>query len=319
MSSIVFKNVNKLFGSRQVLHNLSFCVEPDEIVGLLGPNGSGKTTTLRLMAGYYKADSGLIQMPGIEGAGSANYVGYLPERAPLYDSLSVNQYLEFVGRCKGLVDTPLKLAVEQSLNAFNLVSVSRTAIGRLSKGFRQRVGLGQAVLGQPGVLLLDEATNGLDPIQIIEAREMIRQAARGKAVVFSSHLMQEVQALCTRAIILRHGRLIADVNLTPSAQNDATMARMIWRGQDIDTLVTELLAAPLVKAVTHHPDSHAANTHQIEISFTGDPTTLNPIISIALQYGDVQHTGFEQQDVEQILVKAIREADQKMWALEATT
>lgn len=214
--AVVLHEVCKSFGPRQVLHSLSLSVRPGEIVGLLGPNGSGKTTTLRLMAGFYTPDSGRITIRGREpapGRGNAD-IGYLPERAPLYDALTVTQYLEFGAGVKVAGGARARRqAIERAIDGFDLQGVAGSAIGRLSKGQRQRVGLAQAVLNDPPVLLLDEATNGLDPVQIVEARAMIRRCAEGRAVVFSSHLMQEVEALCTRIAILRQGRLVEDAAL----------------------------------------------------------------------------------------------------------
>ncbi len=219
---VALHEVCKSFGPRQVLHSLSLSVGPGEIVGLLGPNGSGKTTTLRLMAGFHAPDSGRITIRGRQpaaGRGNAD-IGYLPERAPLYDALTVSQYLEFVAGVKVEGGAGARRqAIERAIDGFDLQAVARSVIGRLSKGQRQRVGLAQAVLNDPPVLLLDEATNGLDPVQIVEARAMIRRCAQGRAVVFSSHLMQEVEALCTRIAILRQGRLVEDAALgeTPAA------------------------------------------------------------------------------------------------------
>lgn len=215
-AAVALEGVTKSFGSRQVLHGISLAVGKGEIVGLLGPNGSGKTTTLRLMAGYYAPDNGRVTVCGrtpAAGRGNAD-IGYLPERVPLYDTLTVSQYLAFVAGVKMPRDrSGRRQAIERSLDGFDLQGLAGTPIGRLSKGQRQRVGLAQAVLNDPPVLLLDEATNGLDPLQIVEARAMIRRCAEGRAVVFSSHLMQEVEALCTRMVILRNGHLIEDASL----------------------------------------------------------------------------------------------------------
>lgn len=217
--AVALHEVCKSFGTRQVLDSLSLSVRPGEIVGLLGPNGSGKTTTLRLMAGFYTPDSGRITIRGRQpaaGRGNAD-IGYLPERAPLYDALTVTQYLEFGAGVKVEGGARARrLAMERAIDGFDLQGVAGSVIGRLSKGQRQRVGLAQAVLNDPPVLLLDEATNGLDPLQIVEARAMIRRCAEGRAVVFSSHLMQEVEALCTRIAILRQGRLVEDAPLGES-------------------------------------------------------------------------------------------------------
>lgn len=359
MASIVFRNVDKFFGPRQVLHGLSFRVEPGEIVGLLGPNGSGKTTTLRLIAGYYQADSGTVEFLGLPrdavaaggndhkshaepGRGNApflhtatgaraEYVGYLPERAPLYDSLTVLQYLRFVGSCKGLKGRALSASVDDSMAAFDLGSVAKTAIGRLSKGFRQRVGLGQAVLGNPAVLLLDEATNGLDPLQIIEAREMIRRAAEGRAVVFSSHLMQEVQALCTRAIILRHGRLITDIALNEpgatgaagktgtSGASGALTVVLHWHGNGLGALVASINALGDVVEAVAVPSSALGKAHVVKIRYAARPASLNPLLACAMSHGEVEQIFFDDQSVESLLVHAIRQADEQAASIGAAS
>lgn len=242
---IMLEGVSKSFGSRQVLHEVSLAVEPGEIVGLLGPNGSGKTTTLRLMAGYYAPDAGRVTICGQRhtGNGGARAVGYLPERVPLYDGLSVRRYLAFVADVK-IPDGPeaRRGAVERAMAGFDLEALAGSPLGRLSKGQRQRVGLAQAVLADPPALLLDESTNGLDPLQIVEARAMIRRCAEGRAVVFSSHLMQEIEALCTRIVILRDGRLVEDAAL--HAGRAALTLRLALPDDRHRALRTALAACP---------------------------------------------------------------------------
>lgn len=320
MAAIVFDNVNKSFGSRQVLHDLSFRVDPGEIVGLLGPNGSGKTTTLRLIAGYYQADAGTLEVHGVTHKGAVGlrqaYVGYLPERAPLYDSLTVLQFLHFVARCKGLKGKRLSSSIDTSVQAFDLGAVARTAIGRLSKGFRQRVGLGQAILGDPAVLLLDEATNGLDPMQILEAREMIRRAAAGRAVVFSSHLMQEVQALCTRAIVLRHGRLITDIALNSHAGDGRANVVLHWQGDALACLVARIKALDSVLSVDAKLADTPNKAHVLSVRFAKRPLSLNGLLACALALGHIQEVLFQSQNVEDILVNAIRASDRHAALLE---
>jgi ABC-2 type transport system ATP-binding protein len=249
--AVALHQVCKSFGPRQVLHSLSLSVAPGEIVGLLGPNGSGKTTTLRLMAGFYTPDSGRVTVRGQEpapGRGNAD-IGYLPERAPLYDALTVMQYLEFGAGVKVAGGARARRqAIERAIDGFDLQAVAGSAIGRLSKGQRQRVGLAQAVLNDPPVLLLDEATNGLDPVQIVEARAMIRRCAEGRAVVFSSHLMQEVEALCTRIVILRQGHLVEDAAL----------------GQAQSALQLQLALPPASHAALHAALSACAGVHAVD-------------------------------------------------------
>lgn len=310
MSIVSLESVNKFFGSRQVLHNLSFTVRPGEIVGLLGPNGSGKTTTLRLVAGYYEPDQGRVSFSG----GARPSVGYLPERAPLYDALTVTQYLGFVGRCKGLSGKALAQGIERSIHAFNLESVRSTAIGRLSKGFRQRVGLGQAILADPGILLLDEATNGLDPIQIIEAREMIRAQAQCRAVIFSSHLMQEVQALCTRALILRHGRLIADVPLVSTGQAGSVVLELQWRGAESQVLAQALARLPGVVG-TPTVSLFDAGVFTLAVAFQTQPDTIDPVLAVAMREGQVLQAHYRSTHIEDLLIEAVRRSDSLTEAL----
>ena len=211
--SIEFLEVRKRYGAQPVLRGVSFAVQRGEILGLLGPNGCGKTTTLRLAAGFLSPDSGEVRVCG-EPIGSGSLaarrrIGYLPERAPLYDALRVRDYLDFVAAAKGVTRSKRSGAIDQAIADFALVSVAHKPIGTLSKGYRQRVGLAQATLADPEVLLLDEATNGLDALQIVEARALIRRGSAGRAVIFCSHLMQEVTALCDRVVVLHEGRTLA--------------------------------------------------------------------------------------------------------------
>ena len=220
-ASVEFCDVRMGYGAQPVLHSVSFAVARGEIVGLLGPNGCGKTTTLRLIAGFLSPDAGEVRVCGeTVGSGSLaarRHIGYLPEKPPLYDALRVRDYLDFVAAAKGLRGAARSAGVERAMSDYALTGVSRKIIGTLSKGYRQRVGLAQATLADPEVLLLDEATNGLDALQIVEARTLIRAGSHDRAVIFCSHLMQEVAALCDRVLVLHEGRPVelGDVSPTP--------------------------------------------------------------------------------------------------------
>jgi ABC-2 type transport system ATP-binding protein len=210
---IVLDAVSKRYGSRMVIHGLSFTVEKGEIVGFLGPNGSGKTTTLRMIAGFTTATSGRVSVAGYDMAtqneAAARQIGYLPEHPPLYDTLNVSAYLRFVARAKGVLRAAIAAELERVTTACRLEAVFRQEIYKLSKGYRQRVGLAQALLGTPEVLLLDEPTSGLDPGQLHETRELIRSFGMGHAVLLSTHLLPEAMLLCQRVAIINHGRLLA--------------------------------------------------------------------------------------------------------------
>ncbi|HSE02647.1 MAG TPA: ABC transporter ATP-binding protein [Methylomirabilota bacterium] len=210
---IVLESVSKRYGSTPIVHDLSFTVERGEIVGFLGPNGAGKTTTMRMIAGFTAATSGRVTVAGFDMATrnveAARRIGYLPERPPLYDALDVSAYLRFVARAKGISRSRVPAELERVAAACHLEAVIRHEIYKLSKGYRQRLGLAQALLGTPDVLLLDEPTAGLDPGQIHETREVIRAFGRDHAVLFSTHILAEATLICGRVAIINHGRLLA--------------------------------------------------------------------------------------------------------------
>ena len=210
---IALESVSKRYGSRQILHDLSFTVDKGEIVGFLGPNGAGKTTTMRIIAGFIAATSGRVTVGGHDMAtdhvAAARLIGYVPERPPVYDTLDVASYLRFVARVKGVRRAAMAAELERVSVACRLETVLRQEIYKLSKGYRQRLGLAQGLLGQPEVLLLDEPTAGLDPGQIHETREVIRGFGADHAVLLSTHILAEATLICRRVAIINHGRLLA--------------------------------------------------------------------------------------------------------------
>lgn len=209
---IVLESVSKRYGSKTVLRDLSFTVEKGEIVGLLGPNGSGKTTTLRMIAGFTTATSGRVSVSGYDMAtqneAAAPLIGYLPEHPPLYDTLDVSAYLRFVAKAKGVRRVERAAELERVTAACGLEAVFRQEIYKLSKGYRQRLGLAQALLGKPEALLLDEPTIGLDPGQLHDTRELIRAFGAEHAVLLSTHILSEATLICRRVAIINHGRLL---------------------------------------------------------------------------------------------------------------
>ena len=205
--------MSKRYGSRTVVHDLSFTVERGEIVGFLGPNGAGKTTTMRMIAGFTAATSGRVSVAGYDMATqnleAAHLIGYLPERPPLYDTLDVSAYLRFVAKVKGVPGAAVRAELERVTIACHLEAVVGHEIYKLSRGYRQRLGLAQALLGDPQVLVLDEPTAGLDPGQIQETREGIRAFGENHAVLLSTHILSEATLICRRVAIINHGRLLA--------------------------------------------------------------------------------------------------------------
>ena len=225
---IAVKDLTKYYGSFAAIQALNFEVADGEIVGFLGPNAAGKTTTLKILAGYMPPTSGTATVHGFDcvtqSLAARNSLGYLPETVPLYPDLTVNQFLDFAGQAKGLDPRQRRLEVDRAIGDCSLEEVKTTLIGVLSKGFRQRVGLAQALLGRPPLLILDEPTIGLDPAQIVEIRELIRQLAGDHTVILSSHILPEVSQLCQRVIIINRGQIVASdtpANLTHQLNREA--------------------------------------------------------------------------------------------------
>jgi len=214
--SIEVHGLTKKYQQQIAVNNLSFSLQKGEIVGFLGPNGAGKSTTMKMITGYLRPDQGSINVCGIDVTADAkevkSHIGYLPENNPLYTDLYVREYLGFIAEVHGLTDKNTR--IEDVIRQVGLTPESAKKIVQLSKGYKQRVGLGAALIHRPEVLILDEPTSGLDPNQIIDIRNVIREEGKNKTILFSSHILQEVEALCDRVIILRKGEIVADVQLS---------------------------------------------------------------------------------------------------------
>jgi len=210
--SLVTHQLTKKFGNQTAVNEVSIEIAPGEIVGFLGPNGAGKSTTMKMITGYIEPTSGSAQVAGVSVLTDAlavkSKVGYLPEHNPLYKDLYVKEYLLFVAGLHSLDNA--KSRVAEVIELTGLTKEQHKRIHQLSKGYRQRVGLAQAIIHDPEVLILDEPTSGLDPNQLREIRQLIRDIGKNKTVLFSSHILQEVEALCDRIVIINHGSIIAD-------------------------------------------------------------------------------------------------------------
>jgi len=211
---IEVRELSKSFGALDAVAGVSFRVHRGEIVGFLGPNGAGKTTTMRILAGVFPPTSGWVRIAGRdplrEPLACRRAVGYFPEYAPFYPELHVAPYLRFVARLKRIPRTQRADAVHEALAACGLEGVAQRPIGTLSKGYRQRVGLAQALCGNPPILILDEPTIGLDPGQVVEIRDLVRSLRGDRTVFFSSHILSEVAAVCERVIVIARGRLVGE-------------------------------------------------------------------------------------------------------------
>jgi ABC-2 type transport system ATP-binding protein len=217
---IEVKGLVKTYGNKRAVDGITFTVKRGEILGFLGPNGAGKSTTMKMITGFIRPDAGTATVGGIDVAvdpvGVKRQLGYLPESAPAYPEMTVEEFLRFIAEIRGFRDTGEKRArVEHVLGLTHLASVRTQTIETLSKGYKQRVGFAQALIHNPPALVLDEPTDGLDPNQKNEVRTLIRNMAAEKAVILSTHILEEVEAICTRVIIIASGRIVADE--TPSA------------------------------------------------------------------------------------------------------
>lgn len=211
---IAVSDLTKRFGSKVAVDDLSFSVKKGEVLGFLGPNGAGKSTTMRMVTGFLPVTAGNVEICGIsmidDPKKAKRKIGYLPESAPLYNDMTVTGFLKFCASMRGLEGTAKREAVEKSIETCFLEKVARQSIGTLSKGYRHRTCLAQSLLHDPEVLVLDEPTDGLDPNQKLEVRKLIKNLGKEKAILFSTHILEEVTAACTRAVIVDQGTIVAD-------------------------------------------------------------------------------------------------------------
>ena len=230
--SVIINNLSKHYGSQKAVDSISFTINKGEIVGFLGPNGAGKSTTMKMITGYLQPDSGDIAVAGINSKldpkGIKRKIGYLPEANPLYVDMYVQEYLQFIANIQQVSNS--KAAIKRVIELTGLPLEQHKKITQLSKGYKQRVGLAAALVHDPEVLILDEPTSGLDPNQIIEIRDVIKRLGQDKTVLFSSHILPEVEALCERVIIINKGKLFAD-NLLSNLQktNSANTVKVSFR------------------------------------------------------------------------------------------
>ncbi len=249
------KNLTKKYGSFTAVENLSFTVENGCIYGLLGPNGAGKSTTMNIMTGCLASSDGQVLIDGKDifedETEAKKKIGYLPEIPPLYPDMTVTEYLKFVGRAKGLKGDDLKKAADESCEKTGLTEKKQSLIKNLSKGFKQRVGIAQAIIAKPDVVILDEPTVGLDPIQITEIRDLIRELGKEHTVIISSHILSEISTMCDHILIISRGRLVASDTPDALYEKFASKSKLdivIKGGRD--TAAKILSSIPSVKSVT---------------------------------------------------------------------
>lgn len=266
---ISVKHLTKYYGDFLAVDDLSFTIDEGHVYGFLGPNGAGKTTTMNIMSGCLSATSGCVEIGGFDiftdAMQAKQLIGYLPEQPPLYMNETPEEYLRFVGEAKGLKKAELELQVRQVIEQVRIRDVCGQRISSLSKGYKQRVGIAQALLGNPKVIILDEPTVGLDPLQIIEIRDLIRQLGQEHTVIFSSHILSEVQAICDRILIIAHGKLIAFDKPDNLEKRLLADSGIVFTTDAPAAVVREILSSvqDITDAVIHEPD-HGLVTAEVK-------------------------------------------------------
>ena len=303
------QDVSKRFGTVEAVAGITFSVREGEIVGFLGPNGAGKTTTMRILAGIFPPTSGEVRVAGHdplrEPLACRRAVGYFPEYAPFYPELSVVGYLRLVARLKRLPPGSRGGAVARVLADCGLESVARRRVGTLSKGFRQRVGLAQALCGDPPILILDEPTIGLDPAQVVEIRELVRGLRGTRTVLFSSHILSEVEALCERVIVIAAGRIVGEGTPAELAARVGRRQRVVLRVHGAADAARAALAA--LPGTPRLEESHG--TFVLEAASDGD---LARLAGEAVQQAGLGLIELRQEplDLEEVFLHLVRRREQ---------
>jgi ABC-2 type transport system ATP-binding protein len=282
--SVEVRSLLKVYGTQKAVNNISFKVNKGEIVGFLGPNGAGKSTTMKIITGYLSPDDGSALVNGkpvnVNQVHSKQNIGYLAEGNPLYSDMYVKEYLRFIFDLHKLSGNAAD-RINEVIRITGLQPESKKKIQQLSKGYKQRVGLAAALIHDPGVLILDEPTSGLDPNQIIEIRELIRQLGKDKTVLFSSHILQEVEAICDRVIIINKGSIVADDQLNDLRKNQNINTLLVTFNEEVESDILLILA--YVKNVQPvHESNHSLYKKEYKIYTENPDETRKKLLQFSL-------------------------------------
>ena len=284
---IEVEHLSKTYGSNTAIEDIHFSVEAGEIIGFLGPNGAGKTTTMRILAGYLPATTGTVRIAGYDVHQQPmevrRRIGYLPEHPPLYPNMSVEQYLHFVAKIKGVAKSDRRQKVYSAITRCQLVDKTRTAIRQLSKGYRQRVGIAQAIVHEPPVIILDEPTVGLDPRQIIEVRNLIKSLAGEHTIILSTHILPEASMVCDRVTIVNRGKVITtDTPDDLRQQLESSGGYKLEIEGDVTPILDNLRNIPGVVSLATTPERDNSNRTLIEITFSSKSEEPGNAIAAAI-------------------------------------
>lgn len=282
------QDLTKQYAGRTAVDRLTFQVEPGQIVGFLGPNGAGKSTTMRILSGYMPPTSGRATVNGHdvfhESIAVRKSIGYMPEMAPLYTDMKVKEYLRFRAELKGLSGREMRQRVGEVMDLCTISDVRRRLIGHLSKGFRQRVALADALLHKPPLLILDEPTNGLDPVQIRQVRDLLRSLKPAHTILLSTHILQEVEAVCDRVLMIHHGRILA--NDTPDRLTRGLRAASVVQVElqaKGDDVTAKIEALPNVRKAAQ--DGEENGWRLITVRVEANQDVREPLMDLALKEG----------------------------------
>lgn len=308
---IKVKNLVKRYGDHVAVDHLSFHIEPGQIWGFLGPNGAGKSTTMNIMTGYIAATEGEVEIDGCdiyeEPEKAKSAIGYLPEFPPVYMDMNPEEYLSFVAELKRIPKKERKDAVEKAIRQTQIEEVRKRLIRNLSKGYRQRVGLAQAILGNPKVVILDEPTVGLDPKQITEIRDLIRDLAENHTVILSSHILSEVSAICDHVLIIDKGKLIA-CDTTDKLSSKQTAAQIVDVTVKADEKKVKQVLDKISAITGYEIEKNEKDELEVEIRYSGDDSIRETIsYELALAGCPILAMGMRQQSLEDIFLKLTEE------------
>lgn len=278
--SIKVTSVTKIYGEQKAVNGISFEVNKGEIVGFLGPNGAGKSTTMKMITGYLEPNSGKLEVCGIpvqpDAVETKKKIGYLPETNPLYADMYVREFLQFIANIHGVPNSTKRM--EEVISLVGLTSESNKKISQLSKGFKQRTGLAAALVHDPEVLILDEPTSGLDPNQLIEIREMIKHLGKNKTVLFSSHILQEVEAVCDRVIIIHKGNIVANDTLDNLRKTNSNK-------QMVSVSFNNPVSQELLEKINGVESVQKLNEHTYQLTCNNTEEIKKSLLSLSLKEG----------------------------------
>lgn len=284
---IIAENINKYFGSFQALKDVSFEIKKGDIVGFLGQNGAGKTTLMRILTSYFPPTSGKVMVGCddivLQSLSVRRRIGYLPETPPLYMNLTVREYLKFAAQLKDIPPVYQKIQIDRVLKECNILDVQYKTIGLLSKGYKQRVGIAQAIINDPEILILDEPTSGLDPLQVIQVRKLIKNMESQRIVILSTHILSEIEQIAKRVLIIKNGEILAD-DLIENLMENHKQKRQIelrLRGEvlDIESVFTKFNEAKLLEIKVQ------GDVYRIRVEFNSPLKDFNPLAEKIIKKG----------------------------------